>query len=306
MATPNEALSIFSGELDSRRKSDIAPRNDIVSVVRIYPGTTFPDLPSEIEAASFQSSMLMAFKTPGLVSKVIEASGRFYRDPVLIELNNLLSKLGGNEVEIDCSQNVFGDWSAHPEWWDRWKESSPIISKIYSEQIYPSIIRTLAEYDIEIGPGFVAVDLFGGDGELAESLSIYSNNQGEIHVIDQNTLALEKAKDRDGRVIVHAPSDLIEAQDILDGVEKPDLVTAVGGLCVQVLKRDESLNVARKVFEGLKEGGHFIVTGFSYVLLNAQDFRSLGFEVLQMSIPVNTYENAYPKQLYVLRKPVSE
>jgi hypothetical protein len=97
--------------------------------------------------------------------------------------------------------------------------------------------------------------------------------------------------------------DLTRAENIFAKTGSPDVVTAIGGLCTEVVWRNDALRIATQVFNSLKPGGLFIVTGASYSLLNSDDFRKIGFIVEQMSIPQNIVANQKPPQMYVLRKP---
>lgn len=305
MATPIEALGRFSQELDRREEVDLIPRLDPIRTIRIYPRQSFPDLSAPIEVESFEYSYLRVYRTPEVGSKNVSIRTPNYRDSVHQEFGNLLSTLGGNEVEVDTSTNRYIDMPLFNEFWDDWKDRGLVVADIYSEQIYLGVIQTIEDFGVKIDEKFKAVDLFGGDGEFSEKLSSQIG-VGEFHVIDQNVLSLGAAKSRSGNLIVHSPVDLTNTEDVFNGVENPNLVTAIGGLCAQVVSRKQALRIAQKVFDGLGDGGVFIITGYSHVLLNASDFRSIGYEVLNMSVPGNIYENAYPKQLYVLRKPVSE
>jgi hypothetical protein len=68
------------------------------------------------------------------------------------------------------------------------------------------------------------------------------------------------------------------------------------------ITHDQGLEIARKVYEGIADGGFFITTGYTAMILNSKDFSGVGFEVEQMSVPGNVLTFRTPDQLYVLRK----
>ena len=217
--------------------------------------------------------------------------------------------LSGNEIEVDTSR-VPTEPSFSNSFWDDWRSLGA--GDVYTLDIYPSAIKALREHGpAALDKKIVAVDLFGGDGEFAKRIAscfALAGQKYEVHVIDRNKKSLDTASNRSattdhGKFVVHRPVDIIETDDIFPNINsRPDVVTAMGGLCQYIITRDEAFHVASMVYEGMRNGGIFIATGYTEMRLNAQDFREIGFRVEQMSIPKNTVPLKNPYQMYVLRK----
>jgi hypothetical protein len=214
----------------------------------------------------------------------------------------------GNEVEEDSSTR--SHWPVNdkdvwePKIW-KWGEQA----KAYRESVYPTVIDAISSRLEQDRLPMVFVDLFGGDGEFASKLETVVQRSGDqFHVIDFSEESLEVAQKRSHKksnsaIFVHSPVDLIDTNDIFDGVYHPDIVTALGGLCSSVVYQSEAFGIAKKVFRDIRPGGLFFVTGYSWLLLNSRMFASIGFNVEQMSVPKNLAFNEHPGQLYVLSKP---
>lgn len=223
-------------------------------------------------------------------------------------LQRYTGALRGDEVEVNTSTVYKSDLIPFAHW-DGWKDGKA--GKAYREGIYPKARKVIStEVSSWDNHDLICVDLFGGDGEFGESLaSILPNNgeSSEIHVLDGHDKSLQAADsrfthNREGRFVVHRPVDLTRVEDIFPDISSPDIVTILGGLCEGIVTRDEALDIARKVFEGMREDGLFVVSGYTPVLLSGSDFSGTGFKVKQMSVPENALSFTPPYQMYVMRK----
>jgi hypothetical protein len=235
--------------------------------------------------------------------------GRIADSPLFGPLQEYATSLAGDEIEVDTTYAP--DMGIVPVGnWDEWK--SGVSGRTYREKIYPKALEAVTgNLDLRGTDRAVCVDLFGGDGEFSELLAgslRMTNKAAEIHIIDANIPSLERAHARfqnesSGKFVVHPPVDLTRVEDVFPEIPNPpNLVTALGGLCDGIVKKNDAIRIAKKVFDGLAEYGLFIVTGYSPVLLNKAGFESVGFKVKQMSIPSNALTGELPYQMYVLIK----
>jgi hypothetical protein len=154
----------------------------------------------------------------------------------------------------------------------------------------------------------VIADLFGGDGEFLEQFLQKLPNHTEVSqaaVIDRNDQSLTLAQKRFGLTtnVKTIQKELTQEVDLFDDLtSRPNLVTAIGGLCQSVITRDQAFTVAQRVYKQMAPGGVFLATGYSPMLLNAAHFRDIGFKVEQMSIAAYIPDCPHPTQMYVLRK----
>lgn len=236
--------------------------------------------------------------------------GRVYLD-LAISLEQLGQYLTGNDVEVDTAA-VHDEGLQKRDWyWNTWKDIG-LVGSTYSESIYPQVRKFLLP-KLEAGKyeRLELVDLFGGDGEFVErmlpSLERLSANL-HCNIVDLNKPSLSMAQKRfagSSTVSVHEPRDLTY-EELFGGINyPPNVVTALGGLCADVLTRNEALSIANKVYQGVSPEGRFVLSGYTPILLNAADFVDLGFKVENMSVPANALDRTllrHPYQLYILRK----
>lgn len=223
-----------------------------------------------------------------------------------LPLGEFVQSLGGTELEIDTSRNK----STKKSNWTDWKAAG--MGEVYRQGIYPKAIKEVEDRISSLSSErIVAVDLFGGDGEFVQMMlpTIQSRViSSEVHIIDAHKISLDTARERfvslgEDVVIVHPPTEIELTSDIFADVPTPpNLVTAIGGLCVAVTTRSEALAIASKVYRGMADNGIFVVTGYSEVLLNEIDFLKIGFKIEQKTIPENALSFVPPYQMYVLRK----
>lgn len=224
-----------------------------------------------------------------------------------------LSLLKGNELDGPRS----GFWrrtaALGDAEWDGWKPGRKGYEDTIKD-IHPAVFRLLDETVQEIrsrsgATGLIRVaDLFSGDGSFAGSVRrSYPEDAVEVMAVERNEELLRKAvaehPEMAGNFI---RADLTQTQELMSLVGRPDVVTIIGGLNAQVIKRADALGLARQVFDALNDGGYLIVAGYTQTLLYRDDFAGLGFEVLNMSVPGNMRPQSVkaPQDLYVLRKPV--
>ena len=229
---------------------------------------------------------------------------------LLAPLYRVAEQFGRDEVEYDVTVDKRADLTHGIDdfFWDSWKRDATM-SGFYSKQVYPQVISAIdRNQDMANITPLTVVDIFGGDGEFVLEAWHRLPNKGQIyfHIIDRNQPSLDEASSKFAgtpNVTVHSPQDLTAAGNLFDCVrEKPNIVTAIGGLCFNVVSRREALAIAQKVHAELASGGIFVVTGYTSVLLNSVDFREIGFSILETSAPQMAIRATRPEQLYVLRK----
>ena len=218
----------------------------------------------------------------------------------------------GDEVEFDVTEDrylstrqILSNFSWDPS---RWKQS--FVEDFYRNEIYPSALSSIRQTIRRGSLNYIeGADIFGGDGEFAELLAqeLPEDFDFRMHVIDRNLESLECAQERFAqkmdKFVVHDSRDLTEAGPLFEGFDRrPNLVTAIGGLCMAVVDRFDALEIARKVYQEIAEGGVFVLTGYTPVLLSSHDFRIMGFQVEQMTVPEKAIKEEKPYQVYVLRK----
>jgi len=180
------------------------------------------------------------------------------------------------------------------------------------ENIYPLVIDTIKRI---IGQdnskkSITLVDICGGDGEFIELLSDslhedYPDSHNEYWLMDNNKRSIRMAKKKFAeREDVYIQEDDVTQSDIIPGGVKPKIVTIMGGLNHNVMLRGNAYNIAKVVYNKLNQGGFFIVTGYSPCLLNAEDFRTIGFNILNMIDPQSFTVKERPLQYYVLNRAI--
>jgi predicted GNAT family acetyltransferase len=158
------------------------------------------------------------------------------------------------------------------------------------------------------------VDIFAGNGNLLNGLysdleKAFPDKQFEFEMYERNEKSLGAARARFKKadnVTVHPSTDLTSSKELADVFkDKPFVVTATGGINRQVVTKEQAMAVAKKVYESLQDGGYFVVTGLSTVLLTADEFKSIGFKVLNKSLPLQ-FGHRSTKWLYILQKSESD
>ena len=208
---------------------------------------------------------------------------------------SLLRLFKGNELEVQCNL-VSGNVVRPGSFWDDWVRQSSF--QFYIDKIHPMVLAAVIDI---IKQNFVSqetveiLDIFGGRGNFLSTLHLRIARERvkqNIHLalLDNNEKSLTSAhRILDGlspAVTVYEATDMT-AEAGWKGVltRRPHLITAIGGLNRCVVTRSQALQIARDVFDVLENGGFLVVTGLSPVLLTANDFKNIGFEVLNMSVP---------------------
>jgi GNAT superfamily N-acetyltransferase len=236
--------------------------------------------------------------------------------------NTLFYLLKGDEVELILPFN-YNPAPKGDSAWDFWHTdmSWQFAGKRnpYPEEIDPLVVRSAVKaigalgFD-QGGKEIVILDIFGGAGRMIRSLDgalkrEHENNGGEnprakYFLIDRNAKNIEHAaKALDGLDAVILQKDMTAPFDIEAAIgARPQIVTCEGGLTYQVVTRKDALMIAENVYRALAPGGVFIVTGYNPSLLTANDFKGIGFTVLNKSVPENILNYDRTAQLYILRK----
>jgi len=218
----------------------------------------------------------------------------------------LLRFTDGVETEF-CTTQELGNGFDNA-YWDAWDcfEHYYIYSAFIDPWIERMIAIALSEFRGPRRP--LVVDLLGGNGRLIERLR-EQFTRADYALIDRNAFLLEQAVES---LMVFGVQlyqrDIRTVEDFVALLlRKPDVVISSGGLNKDVLSREDAHLVAERIFAALPASGLWIVTGWSSVLLTAADFSEIGFNVLNRSIPKNSFETQEaPGQFYVLRKPASK
>lgn len=236
-------------------------------------------------------------------------------------VRGIIALMGGNEVELDQTHGPKAEPMPVNYWGGyTWIISDNEVKDAYWKEIHPFTANFVAE-ELKGLPSepVEVVDLFGGTGDFARSLHYHPqvrNTGTRIHVVDNNRSSLSDAGNLAHKFGIQ---DFVHTHEIdlrrEDGWEyngrnssvfppgvHPQIVTAIGGLNEDVVTRVEAREIARKIYRQMPKEGKFIVTGYSRCLLNAAEFRKIGFKVLNMSIPEHMIFGEKPEQFYVLQK----
>ena len=148
--------------------------------------------------------------------------------------------------------------------------------------------------------------MFAGDGNFINDLrahlqTSFPGKQFHYELIDKDGASTRDAQNlfKDAPdVDVHPPTGIVGISD-LSGFLKaaPHIVTILGGLNNEVISTRSAKIIAARIYNILAEDGLLIVTGRSLPLLTAEDFKKLGFDVLNTMLPGGR------ESLYILRKP---
>jgi len=230
----------------------------------------------------------------------------------VIELVHLLE---GNEVEVQ-----YPSWAAladtkEPGYWANWSISQQL--RIYKEEIHPQlakVVSSVVPHILQNNSSVNILDIFSGEGNFVKILNDklskkYPRTKVNYDLLELDETNLEQAHRQIGQldnVKIHSSRDITEMDSLSRFLDRRlDIVTASGGINLYVLSRGEAIRVVENVYNSLSEGGFFIISGFSPVLLYKEDFEKVGFKVINMTIPENIYIEAEPTEMYILQK-VSE
>lgn len=240
----------------------------------------------------------------------VDLQGHSYDFRYNSPLNRFVGSLEGDEAEVDTT-GISYEPKGSFYWESRWKDIG-LTGADYAQEIYPRVLRAMLDnlntFDAN-ATGIHFVDLFGGDGEFVKRLQPTLSQQlrsPTFHIIDASSSSLDRARElfQDNEDVVIHPARYIQPDEpVFQGISAPPrIVTAIGGLCGSVISRQEALGITGQVYEKMAEGGLFVVTGRTGVLLNAEDFSRIGFKVRQMTVPENVVYLYPPYQLYILEK----
>ena len=212
---------------------------------------------------------------------------------ILHLLDNIRMHLSGNDVEYDFSRRC--DVLLKPDFWEKYYIED---RNLYVKFIHPEALRVVRNiFDSGLPPEGSLIDVMGGDGHFAQLLKGWNPV-----VVEQSVEGVERAKSRGLHTV---QCDVCRCEDLAAEVgARPALVTAIGGLTRQVISRREAFRLTERLFNLLLPGGFFVLTGRTPVHLNARDFSSFGFEVVNCwAGPPGEPHGIHDLQMYVLRKP---
>lgn len=306
-------VEAYEGFIDKLRKAPDAGRNLVVNkgnvVTTISPRSTSKTLEQIVVYTDWRHPGSNTYEVPS--EGLVVNSRRGISDPYSPSLHGFVSSLEGDEVEVDTTKPLYLDKSSL--YWDSlWKDLG-LTGSNYKWEIYPQVVKVVLAALEEVGldaTGIHFVDLFGEDGDFIKQLQSRLPQQLQstltFHIIDASAPSLDRARKlfRENKNVVVQPAQYIHPnkQVFQEVPTPPKLVTAIGGLCGSVISREEALGITEQIYEEMAEEGLFVVTGRTGVLLNANDFLRIGFNVRQMSVPTNVVGLNPPYQLYVLKK----
>ncbi|MFH2145271.1 MAG: class I SAM-dependent methyltransferase [Candidatus Omnitrophota bacterium] len=228
-------------------------------------------------------------------------------------LVEIIKSLPGNKVEIVLPASAIPAPRSRDNWEEDWKET--IYHKVVYSSIYDEAIReveTIISGFFQAETDVALVDIGGGDGEFIELLNRFIKTRSAKRdpaywLIDDSAKSIKKAQKR----LADIPRCTIVKDNIFslssiiqNNLISPQIITALGVINAHVMDKNQALFVAQQAYEQLQAGGYFIVSGKTFSLVSAAEFRRMGFEVLKMSIPQNIDSADECRQLYVLRKPI--
>lgn len=309
-----EALRGFVDKLTTAPDSDrnlwgITPGNVLTTISpRCYP-EEFNGLGDIVVYTDWGSPGSSVYEIP---SQGLRAGHRrAVNNPYDHLLHGFVRFLKGDEVEVDTTRPLYLAKSSL-YWERRWKDTG-LVGSDYTWEIYPRVLRAMLDnlgtFDADTRD-IHFVDLFGGDGEFVKGLQLKLSQQSRavatFHIIDASSSSLDRARElfqNNEDVVIHPARYIQPDEPVFQGISAPPrIVTAIGGLCGSVISRQEALGITGQVYEKMAEGGLFVVTGRTGVLLNAEDFSRIGFKVRQMTVPENVVHLYPPYQLYILEK----
>lgn len=304
--------TLLSGSSDYNAEKSWLPFTYIITVQGHDP----------IKVIKYKKSLLI---TCGHQKLILSKNGKYFRyygctryEYKLRCLRKLFKALKGDELEVRRDLQ-FKD--AHDDdYWDDWySRKSPdegfYAYDTYREYLHPLVVGIiqkalpLISQDKEIS----ILDIFSGDGIFIKQLdktlkpSLGSRDKRYI-LIDRNARLCETARKKLRKLPATIfTEDLTKLKDIETLIRvRPQCITAIGGIQEQVVNYKDAIAICNRVYHLLPEGGIFIVSGYWPSRLDSDDFRNIGFEVINMSVPARALgESAYMSHCYVLWKPNS-
>lgn len=239
-------------------------------------------------------------------------------DSVRSILRELFNLLRGDELEFRCPvqfENAEDDY-----YWNDWYSAKGPEDGFYAYDVYRKSIDPLVTEIVKTALSNVApdketciLDIFSGDGSLVKELdkslkSSLGSRRMRYVLIDRNTILCRKARKRlEGLQAKVINKDLARIDDFAKLIKRrPWCVTAIGGLQDKVVNHADAENICGKIFRLLPDGGIFIVSGYWPSRLNSDDFRRIGFDVINMTVPHWVSRDVQMSQCYILRKPVNK
>ena len=242
---------------------------------------------------------------PGL-QKLVFSWNEFIVDVKAEPWRDVLNYLKGDEFEIFKLRSADTLNNSH---WNAWTDDSDYFYTVYGDEIDPTIVQTMNDMIEKLPSGHAKnpfiMDLFAGDGRLIRKLRT-TYPSGHYMMAERNEVLVNEARKKNDSSISVEQVDLVKAGNFLELThgERPDIMIASGGLNMQVTDPAGAQAVVQKAYDALTPGGYFIATGLTEVWLKSSDFKKIGFEVLNMSMPKNVFQaHQFPQEFYILRKP---
>jgi hypothetical protein len=238
---------------------------------------------------------------------------RSQRD-IVRRIEEAMRWLNGNEIEVDYARTGLAAPRSSDYWAGRSAASSARDAVLYRTRIHPAVadaVLSLLLYDPFLSGGedsLPILDLLGGEGNFLELLDAILprtiRDRVSFHLIEGDGSSVFEAEKR-----LTGRGDRVYQEDVLrmESIEevlglRPRIVTAIGALNNNVMTPADAFQLARKVYEALPEGGCFVLSGYTNLLIDSRLASEIGFEILNTAIPENVLNTEFPQQLYVLRK----
>ena len=238
-------------------------------------------------------------------------------DDTTLLISYLFSLLKGNEFEVDYTSASRRQRKIPQDFWSTYSISYARSHYIpYIHPIAADAVLSLIDAMVEKGQKEIKmVDIFGGDGSFLEIFhhKFLEHFKGKemprikYFLVESNETNYEEAKAKldslpgvESQII---KSDLLAGGPLPKEILGADIITSIGGgFNFQVANKNEAKRLMRSVRDALNDDGKLIVTGLSMTHFYSNDFRQNGFNVLNMSIPLNLIIGKPPRQMYILSK----
>lgn len=215
----------------------------------------------------------------------------------------------GMECELFHYHDNYKEINFDKKKWDTWEVDFKQANIAYNKHIYKQIIATMGHlFSLGSQQEMNIVDVGGGSGRLSEMLlKKFSERITKIFVVDSNEVLIKKSTERSLALknkIIPLLTDITHANFPSEELFKNvNIVIMCGIIASQVLSKDESKELLKKVYEKLDKKSYVIITSFTESQLKAKDYERIGYKILNKSAHYRTKNQSCGLfNFYVLQK----
>lgn len=221
--------------------------------------------------------------------------------------------LDGNEFEWHtlASSSRF-QVSIKDKTWDNWKQTNGPGIETTRSVIFPLFVEAI-RHTCSVFSAPSVLDVGGCDGDLGfflldrcqkiSSYTIIEKSESLSHLADTRSKCdcPFLSENRKKLKVIHGDFRSLEIFEAM-GKKQSDVIILSGVIAQHVLSQSDSLELVENCKRSLKDMGFLLVAAYSQHYFGADEYRSMGFKVLNKSFSFIDYKTPMNIQFYVLQK----